>query len=56
MEYLEEFRMIVKPYKLNKSFVELLYDFSDEKNYDILINDFYNNNSILVFTRQVETY
>ena len=28
--------MIVKPYKLNKSFVELLYDFSDEKNYDIL--------------------
>lgn len=32
--------MIVKPYKLNKSFVELLYDFSDEKNYDILINIF----------------
>ena len=40
VEYLEEFRMIVKPYKLNKSFVELLYDFSDEKNYDILINIF----------------
>lgn len=30
--------MIVKPYKLNKSFVELLYDFSDEKNYDISLS------------------
>lgn len=38
MVYWEVFRMLYKPYKITKTHIELMLDFNDEKNFDILVS------------------